>query len=113
MNSSTMPGLKSHSMIRVLLLLLTMVLGNQSLLGAAQNIPAAYLTINRRGGALIHREPANLTQLVDLLHDVERRYSRVKREVKGNKLVRRWRARSTGATNDEQLLAEPGKAGSW
>ena len=99
-------------MIRFLSLLF-MVLGHPSLLGATQDIPAAHLTINRRGGALAHREAANLTQLADLLHDVERRYSRVKREVKGNKLVRSWRARSTGATDDEQLLAEPGKEGSW
>ncbi|KAF7511756.1 hypothetical protein GJ744_003487 [Endocarpon pusillum] len=107
-----MPGLESPLVIRFLLPLF-MILGHLSLLGASQVIPAAHLTIHRRGGALAHRAPANLTQLVDLLHDVERRYSRVKREVKGNKLVRSWRARSTGATNDEQLLAEPGKEGSW
>ncbi len=109
-----MPGLKSHFMMRFLLLYLITVLGNQLLLlCATQDIPVAHLTISRRGGALAHREPADLDQLVDLLEDVESRYSRVKREVKGNKLVRRWRAGSTGATNDEQLLSEPGKEGSW
>lgn len=107
-----MSGLASHFVIRFLLPLF-MILGHLSLLAATQDIPAAHLTISRRGGALAHREPANLTQLVDLLHDVEKRYSRVKREVKGNKLVRSWRGRSTGTTNDEQLLAEPGIEGRW
>jgi hypothetical protein len=87
--------------------------GPLNLLCACQHIPVAHLTINRRGGALAQHQHANLTRLVKLLHDVEGRYSRAKREVKGNKLVRKWRARSTGTTDDEQLLREPGQEGSW
>jgi hypothetical protein len=86
---------------------------NQNIFCGSQHIPVAHLTINRRGGALAQHQPANLTRLVKLLHDVEGRYSRAKREVKGNKLVRKWRAKSTGATDDEQLLKEPGQEGSW
>ncbi len=85
----------------------------RNLLCASEEISVAHLTLNRRGGAVAQHEPANLTHLVKLLRDVERRYARAKREVNGNKLVRRWRARSTGSANDEQLLREPGQEGSW
>jgi hypothetical protein len=100
-----------YMMLKPLFFVLLFV--GQNLLCACQHIPVAHLTIYRRGGALAQHQPANLTALVKLLHDVEGRYSRAIREVKGNKLVRKWRARSTGATDDEQLLREPGQEGSW
>jgi hypothetical protein len=87
--------------------------GPQKLLGAAQEISVAHLPLSRRGGAVAQNEHANLTHLVQLLSGGERRYVRAKREVKGNKLVRKWRTRKTGTTNDEQLLREPGHDGSW
>jgi hypothetical protein len=101
---------------RVLLSLFTLILifvERRDLLCVGQEIPVAHLTLNRRGGAVARREPANLTHLVQLLHGAERRYRRAKREVRGNKLVRKWKAGSTGTTNDQQLLGEPGQDGSW
>ena len=104
------PILNPDAMLQFLALILVFA-GSQNLLCASQD--PAHLTIHRRGGAVARHEPANLTRLVQLLNVVERRYSRAKREVKGNKLIRRWKARSTGTTNDEQLLGEPGQDGSW
>jgi hypothetical protein len=107
-----MPNLEVHLVLRFVILIFTFI-GPRHLFCGGEQIEVAHLSINRRGGAVAQHEPANLTQLVQLLHDTEGRYARAKREVKGNKLVRRWRARSTGATNDEQLVAEPGQDGSW
>lgn len=101
-----------HTLVKFLLLVLILV-GPRNSSCASQEIAVAHLGLNRRGGALAQHSHANLTHLVKLLDNVERRYARAKREVKGNKLVRRWRARSTGTTNDEQLLGEPGQEGSW
>jgi hypothetical protein len=84
-----------------------------SVLCAAEALPVAHLALSRRGGAAAHQSPANLTHLAQILQDVERRYTRVKREVKGNKLVRKWKARSTGTAADGQLLGEPGQDGRW
>lgn len=107
-----MPKLELPGILQFFMLVL--ILSHpRNLLCAGQELQAAHLEIYRRGGALARHESANLTHLVDLLRDVERRYARVKREVKGNKLVRRWKGRSVGTTNDEQLLNEPGQEGSW
>lgn len=96
-----------------LFVLVILVFGPHQWCCVGQEISLAHLTLNRRGGAVARHEAANLTQLLHLLHGVEGRYHRSKREVKGNKLVRKWKARSAGTTNDEQLLSEPGKDGSW
>jgi hypothetical protein len=104
--------LSLRTMLKVFLLIL-LFFGHRDLHCTCEEIHVAHLTIHRRGGAVARREPANLTHLAKLLQDVEKRYSRVKREVKGNKLVRRWRARNTGTTEDEHLLDEPGQEGSW
>ena len=96
-----------------LLLLNLLLVDPRVLLCVGQDIPVAHLILNRRGGAAARRELANLTHLVQLLHGTERRYHRTRREVKGNRLVRKWRARSTGTTIDQQLLSEPGQDGSW
>ena len=79
----------------------------------AAHISVAHLPISRRGGPLAGREPANLTSLKQILHDVETRYLNAKREVRGNKLVRKWRSRSSGTTEDLGLLSTPGHEGSW
>lgn len=109
---SSNPSAGSHIMLPFFIpIIVTIVI--QSLLCAGQDLPVAHLTLSRRGGALARHEPANLTHFEKLVRDVERRYARAIREVKGNRLVRRWRAKSTGTTNDEQLLREPGQEGRW
>lgn len=107
-----MAALHLYIMLPVLILL-AVVADPRSLLCAAQGLPVAHLILSRRGGALAGHEPANLTHLLQLLHSTERKYARARREVKGNKLVRKWRSKDTGTTRDEQLLSEPGQDGSW
>lgn len=94
-------------------ILVLFLVGLHNLFCAGQDISVAHLTLGRRGGALARHMPADLKRLEKLVHDVERRYALTIREVKGNKLVRRWRARTTGTTNDNQLLEEPGQDGRW
>lgn len=107
-----MATLRFNTMVSLLALILV-VLDPRYHLCLGQGIPVAHLTLSRRGGALAGHESANLTRLVQLLQGTEKRYRRTKREVKGNKLVRKWRARNTGTTDDAQLLEEPGQDGSW
>lgn len=106
------PGTQSRMVLAVLLLVVSSA-GIRNVLCAAEGLPVAHLVLNRRGGAVAQHAPANLTHLVSLLQIVENKYTRAKREVKGNKLVRKWSARGTGTANDEQLLGEPGQEGRW
>lgn len=74
---------------------------------------AAHFTIDRRGGQLATRELANLSHLFDLLEQTERRYGLTRREVKGNKLVRRAKPKETGRDDDIPLMNGLGQPGQW
>lgn len=73
----------------------------------------AHFTLDRRGGHFARHENVNLDTIAELIRQTEERYTRARREVKGNKLVRRWRSSKSGTAEDHDLLSEPGRPGHW
>ena len=75
--------------------------------------PGIHLPLFRRGGRFSHHEPANLTHLAQILHNVEAKYARSYRAVEGNRLVRRWREHEVRDENDPEVIDVAGREGQW
>ena len=94
-------------------LLSILILAIATLASSPNTNSVAHFTLGRRGGRLAEHEAANLTRLAALLRETEAKYSRTIREVKGNKLSRRWKSRTVGSTVDHELVNAPGQPGRW
>ena len=79
--------------------------------------PVLHFTISRRGGAFESFEPggevANLAYLAEVLDKVEGRFSLTRREVKGNKLVRKAKAKGVGGNEAGTLMGDVAASGRW
>ncbi len=75
--------------------------------------PVLHFTIARRGGAFPTENIANLTFLTDELARAEARFNLTRREVRGNKLVRKAKARGVGGREEGKLMGDLGLGGRW
>ena len=79
--------------------------------------PVLYFTLTRRGGQFassdLGSEIANLAYLEEEVQRVEARFNLTKREVKGNKLVRKAKAKGVGGNEEGKLMAEVAVEGRW
>lgn len=76
-------------------------------------LPAAHFILARRGGQLVNQPYANLTRLVELLHQAENKFESSTRTITGNKVERRWKVDGTGRRYRDELFADVGRLGSW
>lgn len=88
-----------------------------SSLQALDNAPVLHYTLHRRGGAFASTEQQhdniNITSLARELERTERRYSLTKREVKGNKLVRKAKPNAASEGNEGSLMSDVQADGVW
>ena len=79
--------------------------------------PVLHFTLTRRGGKFSPTEFAldyvNLTYLAQELENTEARFNLTKREVKGNKLVRKAKSNDAGGKESNALMGEVATDGSW
>lgn len=75
--------------------------------------PVLHFTIARRGGAFPTETIANLTFLTDELARAEARFNLTRREVRGNKLVRKPKAKGVGGREEGRLMGDLGLDGRW
>ncbi len=75
--------------------------------------PVLHFTIARRGGAFPTENTANLTFLAEELGKAEARFNLSRREVRGNKLVRKAKERKAGGKEEGKLMGELGSVGRW
>ena len=80
---------------------------------AQSTTPGIHLPLYRRGGRSSYHEAANLTNLAQILHNVEAKYARSYRTVEGNRLVRRWHESVTRDENDPEVIDVAGRDGQW
>lgn len=86
-------------------------------LRSLDQLPVIHFTITRRGGAFECFAPgsdiANLTYLSEELSRIEEKFSLTRREVKGNKLVRKAKVKGVGGKDVGKLMGEVGVQGTW
>ncbi|MCJ1383636.1 hypothetical protein MMC17_006750 [Xylographa soralifera] len=87
------------------------------ILQSLDDVSVLHLTISRRGGPFESFAPgeeiANLTHLAEELKKVEERFNLTRREVKGNKLVRKAKAKGVGGNEVGVLMGEVAGVGNW
>jgi hypothetical protein len=85
-----------------------------AVLRSLDNAPIQHFTITRRGGkfepTVFGRDYINMTYLVHELEKTESRFNLTKREVKGNKLIRKAKCDDPGARD---LTAQVATEGIW
>ncbi|MCJ1400086.1 hypothetical protein MMC11_003289 [Xylographa trunciseda] len=90
---------------------------NFQILQSLDDVPVLHLTISRRGGPFENFAPgveiANLTHLAEELTKVEERFNLTRREVKGNKLVRKAKVKGIGGNEVGVLMGEVAGVGNW
>ncbi|MCJ1395559.1 hypothetical protein MMC18_008445 [Xylographa bjoerkii] len=90
---------------------------NLQLLQSLDDVPVLHLTISRRGGPFESFAPlqeiANLTHLAEELQKVEERFNLTRREVKGNKLVRKAKVKGIGGNEVGVLMGKVASVGNW
>lgn len=91
--------------------------GAQSILQALDEVPVLHFTLSRRGGTFEATRPGNdsikMEFLLEQLADVEAKFNLTRREVKGNKLVRKAKSQSVGGRDDDGLMGDMALNGSW
>lgn len=79
--------------------------------------PVLHFTLTRRGGKFspteFARDYVNLTYLAQELETTEARFNLTKREVKGNKLVRKAKSNDVGGRDPNALMGEVAADGIW
>ena len=83
------------------------------ILRSFDDAPVLHFTLARRGGAFPTDAVANLTFLEEELEKTEGRYNLTRREVRGNKLVRRAREKAVGGKDEGSLMGSVGLDGRW
>lgn len=88
-----------------------------AVLRSLDTTPVIHFTISRRDGAFTGTFPdedwVNLDYLVKQLELAERRFNLTKREVKGNKLVRKAKTGGAGGKESTGLMGDIASSGSW
>ncbi len=92
--------------LAALLALTTPILG-------ANSSPVVHFTLARRGGAFPTENVANLTYLAEELASAEARFNQTKREINGNKVVRKPKEKGVGGGDFGLLMGEVGQQGRW
>lgn len=91
--------------------------GAQSILQALDEAPVVHFTLSRRGGTFEATRPGNdsigMDFLLEQLADVEAAFNLTRREVRGNKLVRKAKSQSVGGRDDDGLMGVMALNGSW
>ncbi|KAL8963231.1 MAG: hypothetical protein Q9193_000482 [Seirophora villosa] len=91
--------------------------GAQSILQALDEASVIHFTLRRRGGTFEATRPGNdsvgMDFLLEQLADVEATFNLTRREVRGNKLVRKAKSQSVGGRDDDGLMGEMALNGSW
>lgn len=86
-------------------------------LRSLDQVPVIHFTISRRGGAFESFAPgqeiANLTYLAEQLERAEERFNLTRREVKGNKLVRKAKIKGIGGNEVGKLMSNVAEGGRW
>ncbi len=94
-----------------------MALADTVSLRSLDEAPVLHFTLSRRGGPFGSTEPttdhANLTTLARRLENTESRFNLTKREVKGNRLVRKARVNTANGRNRGVLMGEVAADGIW
>ena len=90
---------------------------DQSALRSLEDVPVIHFTINRRHGTFAATVPGNdwvdLAQLIKQLESVECQFNLTKREVKGNKLVRKAKSSGIGGRVETSLMGDIASSGAW
>ncbi|KAL8834134.1 MAG: hypothetical protein Q9170_003908 [Blastenia crenularia] len=104
----------------LVLVLLTLVFDtfcSQTILQSLDEAPVIHYTLSRRGGTFEATVPGNDSVEMDfLLRELERieaKFNLTRREVKGNKLVRKAKSRAVGGQDDDGLMGELALNGTW
>lgn len=102
----------------ILLCLSLSVHADDTKIQSFDNSPVLHYLLNRRGGAfspnIFAEDNANFTYLEHELARAESRFNLTKREVKGNRLVRKPKSATGSDSNVEgQLLGELALDGAW
>ncbi|KAL8853822.1 MAG: hypothetical protein Q9221_001293 [Calogaya cf. arnoldii] len=91
--------------------------GSQSILHSLDNAPVVHFTLTRRGGTSEATLPGNdsveMDFLLEQLEIAEARFNLTRREVKGNKLVRKAKSRALGGKDDDELMGQIASNGTW
>ena len=86
-------------------------------LRSLDEVPVIHFTISRRGGAFesfaLGEEVANLAYLVEELEKAEERFNLTRREVKGNKLIRKAKVKGVGGNEVGRLMSNVAEDGRW
>lgn len=83
------------------------------ILRSFDDAPVLHFTLARRGGAFPTDALANLTFLKAELDKTEGRFNLTRREVRGNKLVRKVREKAVGGKDEGGLMGSVGLDGRW
>lgn len=104
-------------MIDLLLPLAFAASSAQAVLRTLDNAPVLHFTLARRGGEFTAtqygRDLVNLTYLVGELDKAEARFNLTRREVKGNKLVRKAKLNELGGKDEGALMGSVAGDGIW
>ena len=97
--------------------LLSYTLATAPALPSLDTAPVLHFTLTRRGGKFapteFARDYVNLTYLAQELEKTEARFNLTKREVKGNKLVRKAKSNEVGGRDPSGLMGEVAADGIW
>lgn len=89
----------------------------QAVLRALDNAPVLHFTLARRGGEFTAtengRDIVNLTYLVEELDRAEARFNLTRREVKGNKLIRKAKLNELRGMDEGALMGSVAGGGIW
>ena len=88
-----------------------------AVLRSLDTAPVVHFTLARRGGEFAATEPGrdlvNLTYLVEELDRAEARFNLTRREVKGNKLVRKVKINEVREKDEGALMGDVAADGVW
>lgn len=91
--------------------------GSQNFLRSLDSAPVIHFTIARRSGTFEATVPGNDSVEMDFLMEqlkvAEARFNLTRREVKGNKLVRKAKSRAFGGKDDDNLMGDIASNGTW
>lgn len=104
-------------LISVLCAFIPDTLCSQTILQSLDEAPVIHLPLVRRGGTFEATRPGNDSLEMDLLlqelEKVEAKFNLTRREVKGNKLIRKAKSRAVGGKEDDGLMGDLALNGTW
>ncbi|KAL8719316.1 MAG: hypothetical protein Q9225_003660 [Loekoesia sp. 1 TL-2023] len=104
-------------LIWVLYALVSNTYCSQTILQSLDEAPVIHYTLARRGGTFEATRPGNDSLEMDFLlrqlEEVETKFNLTRREVKGNKLVRKAKSNAVGGKDDDGLMGELAVNGTW